>query len=103
MATIKCNRGGNKSGIRCYHCKKFGHVKANGWKREEEEQASYAEEEEEELNLCMVCHEGAMSKTSNTWFLDSGCSNHMIRIKSLFKEIDESYKKKVRLGDDKQM
>ncbi|KAL6315260.1 hypothetical protein AAG906_000341 [Vitis piasezkii] len=35
--------------------------------------------------------------------LDSGCSNHMTGIKSLFKELDESHKLKVKLGDDKQV
>ncbi|KAL3510882.1 hypothetical protein ACH5RR_030283, partial [Cinchona calisaya] len=36
-------------------------------------------------------------------FQDNGCSNHITGIKSLLKELDESYKVKVRLGDDKQM
>lgn len=39
----------------------------------------------------------------NSWFLDSIFSSHIIEIKSLPKELDESYKKKVRLGDDKQV
>ncbi|KAJ0017860.1 hypothetical protein Pint_11870 [Pistacia integerrima] len=46
----------------------------------------------------------AHTKTSNNiWFLDRGCSNHITRIKSLFTELNESYKIKVRLGDDKLM
>ncbi|XP_052886958.1 uncharacterized protein LOC128295429 [Gossypium arboreum] len=39
----------------------------------------------------------------NIWFLDSGCSNHMISVKSLFNEIDETFKQKVTLGDNKQI
>lgn len=35
------------------------------------------------------------------WFLDSGCPNHMTSKKELFKELDETYKVKVRLADDK--
>lgn len=34
-------------------------------------------------------------------FLDSGCSNHMAGTKSMFKEIDESNKSEVCLGDEK--
>lgn len=38
---------------------------------------------------------------SQIWFLDSGCSNHMTGFKYLFKELDETYKLKGKLGDDK--
>ena len=37
------------------------------------------------------------------WYLDSGCSNHMTGVKLLFKELDETIKAKVTLGDDKQV
>ena len=37
------------------------------------------------------------------WFVDSGCSNHMSRTKSLFKELDESQKSEIRLGDNKKI
>ena len=43
-------------------------------------------------------------KTPNdVWFLDSGCSNHMSGTKSLFKDLDESKKSDVRLGDNKKI
>ena len=34
-------------------------------------------------------------------WLDSGCSNHMKGIHSLFKDINDTYRMKVRLGDHK--
>ncbi|XP_049399988.1 uncharacterized protein LOC125864099 [Solanum stenotomum] len=37
------------------------------------------------------------------WFIDSECSNHMSSSKSLFRDLDESQKSEVRLGDDKQV
>jgi hypothetical protein len=37
---------------------------------------------------------------SNNWYLDSGCSNHMAKDESIFKDIDDSVKVKVRLGND---
>jgi hypothetical protein len=36
-------------------------------------------------------------------FLDSGCSNHVTGFKHLFDELDESYNKTVKLGDDKEI
>ncbi|KAE8732360.1 phytosulfokine receptor 1-like [Hibiscus syriacus] len=42
--------------------------------------------------------------TSNAIIVEnSGCSNHMTGVRSMFKELDESYKIKVRLGDNKQI
>jgi len=35
-----------------------------------------------------------------TWFLDSGCSNHMFGHKDFFSELDESFRKSVKLGDN---
>lgn len=36
---------------------------------------------------------------SGVRFMDNGCSNHMSRIKSLFKELDESQNSEIRLGE----
>ncbi|GMP92784.1 hypothetical protein CsSME_00042867 [Camellia sinensis var. sinensis] len=33
--------------------------------------------------------------SSDVWFVDSGCLNHMTGMKSLFKELDETQKLKV--------
>ena len=36
---------------------------------------------------------------SRNWYLDSGCSNHMAKDESIFKDIDDFVKVKVRLGN----
>ena len=54
---------GNKSGVQCYYCKKFGHVKADCWKREK--QANYAEhEEEKEVKLFMAYEKNATARNN---------------------------------------
>lgn len=35
------------------------------------------------------------------WYVDSGCSNHMSSTKSSFKDLNDSLKSKVRVGDGK--
>ena len=43
---------GNKSGIQCYHCKKFGNVKANCWYKEK--QVNFAGTNDEKSKLFMT-------------------------------------------------
>ena len=73
-------------------------MKADCWKREK--QASYVEKNEENSKLFMTRSQ-VHDILNNIWFLDSGCSNHMSGIKSKFRDIDETHKLKVRLGDNK--
>jgi len=55
-----------------------------------------------ESHLFMV-HSSTSRDSTEIWFMDRGCSNHMLETKNLFKELDESLKSEVRLGDNKQM
>ncbi|GKF58703.1 hypothetical protein Tco_0172240, partial [Tanacetum coccineum] len=41
--------------------------------------------------------------SNNVWNLDSACSNHMTEEREKFKNVDETLKSQVRLGDDKQV
>ncbi|KAA0050265.1 integrase [Cucumis melo var. makuwa] len=42
-------------------------------------------------------------KTAEVWFIDSGCSNHMIGLKPVLKELNEGEKLKVELGNGKEL
>ena len=51
------------------------------------------------MEMLLMAHvEKAIDET--TWFLDSGCSNHMCGHKEFFSEIDESFRKSVKLGNN---
>ena len=89
---------GNSSGIQCYHYKKFGHVKADCWYKEK--QVNFAKKNDEESKLFMA-HYDTNEVTSDVWFVDNGCSNHMSGMKGIFKELDETQKISINLGDNK--
>ena len=43
----------------------------------------------------------AQEESDNIWFLDSGCSNHMIGDRKKFVQLDDNVSSKVKLGDGK--
>ncbi|GJX76734.1 hypothetical protein Tco_0323545 [Tanacetum coccineum] len=45
----------------------------------------------------------ASNKENNAWYIDSGCSKHMCGAGSMFKELDESQRKEMTLGNDWKM
>ncbi|XP_052172110.1 uncharacterized protein LOC127788030 [Diospyros lotus] len=91
-------QGNMKSGIQCYHSKRYGHIKADCWYRDQN--MNFAAENEEENKLFMACID-TNCKPSDLWFVDSSCSNHMTSTKSLFQELDETQRIKVQLGNKK--
>ena len=92
----------DKSTVECYKCHKLGHFQFEcpSWDKE----ANYAEggEEKEEM-LLMSYVEMNDARREDVWFLDSGCSNHMCGDKSLFCELNEEFKHKVKLGNNTRM
>ena len=68
---------------------------------DKEKNVNYAEfNEEEEEMLLMAFEEVQQTGDSTTWFLDSGCSNHMCRTKEWFMDFDDQFRQSVKLGDN---
>lgn len=90
----------DKAKVECYKCHTLGHYQYECPKWEK--RANYVEFDESEELLLMACAE-MNGGSSNLWFLDSGCSNHMCGDRSLFCDLDESFKHTVRLGNNARM
>lgn len=87
----------HKGKPKCQNCDKFGHIQKD-CRLNKKYQANYSEENEDEGSMFYTCHAAAEVK-NNTWYVDSGCSNHMTGDENIFKEIDRSVKSQVKLGN----
>ncbi|XP_019430617.1 PREDICTED: uncharacterized protein LOC109337963 [Lupinus angustifolius] len=92
----------DKKKVECFNCHKMRHYscechaeKARG---NEEVYAAQEDSDQEPLNL-MVTTSGGDSQTES-WYLDSGCLNHMTKHKEWLTNFDSSKKSKVKFADD---
>jgi len=110
-ATRGRGRGGNmkqngrprydKSQIKCYNCDKFGHFasECRSTSNKVLERSNFAKEEEEYSTLLLAQKEDACGD-SNTWYLDTGASNHMCGRRNMFTELDELVSGNIHFGDE---
>jgi hypothetical protein len=91
----------NRELVECYKCHKLGHYKNEcpDW----EGNANYVEQEKEEEMLLMAHNESSEDCIKEAWYLDSGCSNHMIGTKNCLFEFDDTFRESVKLGNDSKM
>ncbi|KAK2451463.1 putative mitochondrial protein [Trifolium repens] len=87
--------------VECYKCHKLGHYKNEcpDWERN----ANYVEQENEEEMLLMAHSDSNEDFIKEPWYLDSGCSNHMIGTKNCLFDFDETFRESVKLGNDSKM
>jgi len=91
----------DKSVVECYKCHKLGHFQYEcpSWDKE----ANYAElDEKVEMLLMSVVEENEVGR-EDVWFMDSRCSNHMCGDKTLFSNLNESFRQMVKLGNNMKM
>ncbi|RVX04494.1 Retrovirus-related Pol polyprotein from transposon RE1 [Vitis vinifera] len=87
--------------VQCRSCKQFGHVEKvcknkNDQQGEQGQHAQMAENQQQQEQLFIVTSH-ATSSCTETWLIDNGCTNHMTPELSCFKELDQSYKSKVKI------
>ncbi|GKV17840.1 hypothetical protein SLEP1_g28296 [Rubroshorea leprosula] len=89
----------DKSHVECYSCHKRGHYSSECRYKENDQKAHYVQEEDdnEDHALLMVTSTNEASNY-HTWFLDTGCTNHMCGKKEFFVDLDESYRSKVKFA-----
>ncbi|WOG92348.1 hypothetical protein DCAR_0311612 [Daucus carota subsp. sativus] len=98
-------RGGfqrrDKSQYQCYNCNKYGHFSYECRAPKVEERSHFAEaKEDKDVGSAMfLTYKGDEGGKKNTWYLDSGASNHMTGHKELFTEIDDTISGEVTFGD----
>ncbi|XP_061361033.1 uncharacterized protein LOC133304961 [Gastrolobium bilobum] len=69
----------DKSQIKCYNCQRFGHYasECRAPTRRIEEKANYVEEKSQEDGTLLMVRNDNVGEQENTWYLDSGASNHV--------------------------
>nr|GFA24096.1 zinc finger, CCHC-type [Tanacetum cinerariifolium] len=101
------------SKLRCYKCKKIGHIAPDCPLRTKPNEQSNLVEEDLEPTLLMAILEDEEQEVSlhekdvgyketymdSLWYLNNGASNHMAGVREHFKELDKKVSGKVRFGD----
>lgn len=92
---------GDKSQLQCYNCNKYGHFsyECRSPKVEERNHFAAAKEDKDVGSAMFLTYKGDDEGKKNTWYLDSGASNHMCGHKELFTEIDNTISGEVTFGD----
>ncbi|KAH9752860.1 hypothetical protein KPL71_014876 [Citrus sinensis] len=65
-----------------------------------EERVNYTEEKNGEDDTLLLAHNDTSRGQENTWYLDTGASNHMSGNKRMFMQLSESVNGSVAFGDD---
>ena len=84
--------------VKCNNCGQLGHMeKVCKTQQEWEIKVAAADQYHEEQLFVATCF--SSKNTSESWLIDSGCTNHLTYDQGLFKELDKTTISKVRIGN----
>ncbi|CAL2228056.1 unnamed protein product [Prunus armeniaca] len=83
---------------KCHGCGKFGHMIRDCNGNKNAHKVNYANQVEETGTLFYVCNAATNVKVNHLWYIDSGCSNHMIGDEGLLVNIQRNLTFKVKMG-----
>ncbi|XP_028183330.1 uncharacterized protein LOC114370235 [Glycine soja] len=69
-------------------------------RKEDEAQLAYDEGSDSDDNVLLMVTTNSEDDNSNLWYLDTGCSNHMIGYREWFVNLDEKVKSKTKFADN---
>ncbi|MCH94270.1 retrovirus-related Pol polyprotein from transposon TNT 1-94, partial [Trifolium medium] len=94
----------NKENIECYKCHKKGHFQSEcpSWEDKDANYAAAYDDDSDEV-LLMAQKINDTSARDEIWYLDSGCSNHMVGNREWLFDFDSKFTGSVKLGDDSRM
>ncbi|CAL5368182.1 unnamed protein product [Camellia sinensis] len=87
-----------KPDARCHKCGQLGHMERICKTQQQQGEAKAAKDQPQEEQLFVVsCF--ATNSSTESWLIDSGCTNHMTYDRELFRELDKTAISKVRIGN----
>ena len=87
-----------KPDVKCCKCGQLGHIERICKSQQQQEEVKIAEDESQDKQLFTAsCF--ASNHSTESWLIDSGCTNHMTYDRELFKELDKSVTSKVKIGN----
>ncbi|KAL0558905.1 hypothetical protein IC582_003491 [Cucumis melo] len=95
---------GNFSQIQCFKCRKYGHFQADCWALKNgvgnTTMNMHKEQKKNDEGILFLACSVQDNVVEPTWYLDSGCSNHMTGNRNIFVTLDESFQSEVKTGDN---
>jgi len=96
----------NKSNVECYNCHKRDHYANECRSKGDNHVANCAQEDsnheqDEEDHVVLMAATSNETPNNQSWYLDTGSTNHMCGQKELFAALDDSFRTQVKFGDGK--
>ncbi|TXG70083.1 hypothetical protein EZV62_005018 [Acer yangbiense] len=87
-----------KQQIQCHFCKKWGHiVKFCRSKPQHAQQANFTDKQPEAEDHMFMASQACCSASKDVWYVDSGCTSHMVKYSSLFTSLHSNDRTNVKL------